>query len=141
MKNLLLITLTFITTNIFADDIWFISPNPGQTQNGMMTIQIQPPFVQKDVRVWIQEEDGWERTVWRGKLSPANNYMINVDTSKFKPGRYNVEAEFYHHFEDYDGDVEIWIGSPQYYQQQAPVQQQQQFTQQQAPVQQQQYYY
>lgn len=109
MKNLLLIALTFITTNIFADGIWFVSPQPGQSIKGQMTIQIQPPFIQTDVRVWIQEETGYEQMVWNGTLSAANNYTITVDTSKFKKGRYEINAEFFHQNQDFDGDIEFWI--------------------------------
>lgn len=109
MKNLFLMTLTLITTNTFADGIWFISPQPGQSVKGQMTIQIQPPFIQTNVRVWIQEENGYEQILWNGTFSQANNYTLTVDTSTFKKGRYEINAEFYHQHQDFDGDTEFWI--------------------------------
>ncbi|MGL4563000.1 MAG: hypothetical protein ACRCVW_04005 [Brevinema sp.] len=108
-KFLLMITILF-GTHIFADDVWFISPQYGQTISNTMTIKIQPPYYNKKVRVRIKKEYGFARTVWRGTLSPQNNYTILVNTSKFPPGPYEIEAKYYIGFEDFDGSIDVWIG-------------------------------
>lgn len=111
INNVLLASILFLGVNVFADEIYFISPKPGHQTAGSLTIQIEPPYHKTDVDVWIKNEDGIERVVWRGKLTAATQYAITVDTSKFKPGRYEVKAEYYVGREDYDGDVDIWIGT------------------------------
>ncbi|MGL4388057.1 MAG: hypothetical protein ACRCTJ_01515 [Brevinema sp.] len=111
MNKFLLIATMTLGVQVFADDIYFLSPQPGQPINGPMTIQIHQPFHKTDVNVWIKREDGMKQVVWRGKLRADQQYAVTVDTSKFKPGRYEIKAEYYIGMEDYDGDIEIWIGS------------------------------
>ena len=99
---------------LFADDIWFISPQQGLSIQGPLTIQVAPPYNGKaTVHVKIKHGTGWERTVWRGKLTPKNNYTTIVDTSKFRPGPYELKAKYWIWAEDFDGDIEFWIGNPQ----------------------------
>lgn len=110
MKNLLFIALFMLTSNTFADDIWFISPQAGQTLQNVIKIQIQPPYHKGSVRVWIESDMGREQMVWSGQLTPENNYSTSVDVSKFNLGKYKIEAQYYIRGEDYDGDIEVWIG-------------------------------
>jgi len=110
-KVLLLGMILFGINNIFADDIWFISPQNGQNVSGSMKLQIQPPYNNIDVRVWIESDMGWERTVWSGTLNTKNNYTMTINTSKFKPGKYEAKAEFYVQGNDFDGDVTFWVGA------------------------------
>ncbi|MGL4367168.1 MAG: hypothetical protein ACRCTQ_02640 [Brevinemataceae bacterium] len=114
MKILLqTLLITFLASaNIFADDIWFISPQPGQPVTGKLTIQIQPPYQPTDVRVWIKEDMGPDRLVWSGSLTAARNYTMTVDTSKFRPGKYELKAEYYINGQDFDGDMDFWINGP-----------------------------
>ncbi|MGL4561340.1 MAG: hypothetical protein ACRCVW_04010 [Brevinema sp.] len=112
MNKFLFIAIMALGAQTFADGIWFISPQPGQAIGETMTIQIQPPYHKTDVNVWIKNEDGIEMMVWRGTLTAANKYSATVNTSQFKPGRYEVKAEYYVGGDDIDGDVEVWIGNP-----------------------------
>ncbi len=104
--------LLFLTTTaVFADDdIYFVSPMRGHSvENGMLRIEIEAPRTDTSVRVWIEEDFGRERTVWRGTLTKAGNYTAEVDVSKFTKGKYEVKALYYMGREDYDGDVTFWI--------------------------------
>jgi len=96
---------------MWSDDIWFLLPSNGQPVSGKIKIKIYPPPELVSVNVWI-ESDFTESLVWMGLLSLANNYTITVDTSKFKPGKYEINAEYYLNREDYDGDIDIWVNSP-----------------------------
>ncbi|MGL5955133.1 MAG: hypothetical protein ACRC0X_00785 [Brevinema sp.] len=111
MKNLLLGFLILTTGNLFADDIWFISPRNGQPIQNTLEIQIQPPFGNvPSVNVWIEYDMGRDQIVWWGTLTKQNNYKVVVDVSKFQPGKYEVQAEYYMFGKEFDGDVDIWIG-------------------------------
>lgn len=113
MKNLnklFLLGAILLTTNIFADDIWFIAPQPGQPVQGQMQIKIQPPYGNPLVHVWMEYDMGRDTIVWRGQLTAANNYTATVDTTKFQPGKYEIEAEYYIQGRDFDGSVDVWIG-------------------------------
>ena len=100
------------STSLFADDIWFTSPQAGASVQGMVQIQIQAPYGNpKSVNVVMEYDMGRETIVWKGKLTPQNNYTLTVDTTKFKAGKYNIEAEYYIQGEDYDGDIEVWVGT------------------------------
>ena len=120
MKNTNILNKLFLfgaimlsSTSLFADDIWFTSPQAGQSVQGTIQIQIQAPYGDpKSVSVVMEYDMGnRESIVWKGKLTPENNYTATVDTSKFKPGKYNIEAKYYMQFEDYDGDIEVWVGT------------------------------
>jgi len=108
-KVLLLVMILFGINNIFADDIWFMSPEEGMSVTDALVIKISPAYGNKKVRVWIESDMGWERTVWRGSLSTKNNYTITVNTKKFKSGRYELKAKYYIYGDDIDGDVTFWI--------------------------------
>ncbi len=108
MKKLLLL-MVFVSTATFADDIWFISPKNGDSVKNSLTIQLDPRHDDVDIRVWIEYDDENDRVVWRGKVNKRDNYTVTVDTSKFKRGKYEVQAEYYVGREDYDGDVDFWI--------------------------------
>ncbi len=108
MKKILLLMM-FVSTTAFADDIWFSSPRHGDSVKGMLTIQLEPRHDDVDVRVWIEYDDENDRVVWRGRVGKKDNYTVKVDTSKFKRGKYEVNAEYYVGREDYDGDVDFWI--------------------------------
>ncbi|MGL4676758.1 MAG: hypothetical protein ACRCWI_03720 [Brevinema sp.] len=114
MKNLLL-AMMFIASTTFADDVWFVSPQNGQSiQQKSLEIQIQPPYGNvPSVNVWIEYDMGRDQTVWTGTLTSKNNYKTTVDVSKFRPGKYEVKAEYYINGKDFDGDVDIWIGDVQ----------------------------
>ncbi|MGL4394092.1 MAG: hypothetical protein ACRCS8_02585 [Brevinema sp.] len=109
--KLALLMMMGISVQAFADDINFISPQNGANINGKTIIQIQPPFQNTDVRVWIKKEDGIEKIVWRGTLSSAKNYSITVDASKFAAGRYEIKAEYYINGQEFDGDIDVWVGN------------------------------
>lgn len=111
MKRLLLFCSILCTAPSWANDIWFVSPQNGMPVSGKMTIQIQPPFVQTPVRVWIEQDPG-DRLVWSGQLTPQGNYTTIVDVSRFPPGKYEVKAEYYINGKDFDGDVTVWVGGP-----------------------------
>lgn len=117
MKNLNILFLfgtILLSTNLFADDdVWFIYPHYGQTIQGPLTIKANPPYNGKaTIRVKIQQDSGWERTVWRGKLTLKNNYTTVVDISKFRPGPYELEASYWIWGENFDGNTEFWIAYP-----------------------------
>lgn len=119
-QKILLVSVLFINIPIFADDdVWFISPQHGEAIQGTsMKIQVSPPWNGKaKVRVRIKSDMGWERTVWRGSLTRKNNYTTMVDISKFPPGPYEIKAKYYIWLEDFDGELDFWIGNPngQYY--------------------------
>lgn len=109
MKKLLLFCSIILGAPVWADDIWFVSPQNGMPVSGIMTIQIHPPFVQTMVRVWIEQEPS-DRMVWSSQLTPQGNYTTTVDVSRFTPGKYEVKAEYYINGKDFDGDVTIWVG-------------------------------
>ncbi len=118
MKNTNILNKLFLfgaimlsSTSLFADDIWFTSPQAGQSIQGMVQIQIQAPYGNPSVNVWMEYDMGRETIVWKGKLTAKNNYTITVDTTKFKPGKYNIEAEYFIQGKDYDGDIEVWVGT------------------------------
>ncbi|MGL4388058.1 MAG: hypothetical protein ACRCTJ_01520 [Brevinema sp.] len=100
--------LFFISPVIYGDDIWFLMPSNNQPVTGMVTIKIHPPYHQVPVNVWI-EHDHTDQMVWRGILSPDNNYSIIVNTDRFRPGKYEINAEYYADGDDYDGDINIWV--------------------------------
>ena len=109
MEKLLLFCSIVCSVPMWADDIWFVSPQNGAPVSGEMTIQIRPPFVQTPVRVWIEHDPG-DRMVWSGQLTPQGNYTATVDVSRFPPGKYEVKAEYYINGKDFDGDVTVWVG-------------------------------
>ena len=100
------------STSLFAEDIWFTSPQAGQSIQGTIEIKIQAPYGNpKSVNVVMEYDMGRDTIVWKGKLTPQNNYTLTVDTTKFKPGKYSIEAKYYIQGEDYDGDIDVWVGT------------------------------
>ncbi len=109
MKKLLVFFVLFAST-AFAEDVYFVKPLEGDSANGRLTIQIEAPRGNVDsVRVWIEQDFGRERVVWRGKLTKNNNFTTTVDVSKYEKGKYEIKAEYYIGREDYDGDVTFWV--------------------------------
>ncbi|MGL4561341.1 MAG: hypothetical protein ACRCVW_04015 [Brevinema sp.] len=110
IKSLLffLIVSFIIPQSIYSDDIWFLLPSNNQPVTGKMTIKIHPPYQLVSVNVWIID-DRTEMMVWRGLLTQDNNYSIVVDTTRFKPGKYEINAQYYIGRKDYDGDIDIWV--------------------------------
>ena len=123
-KTILLGALLISSTTVFADDIWFISPQPGQPIQGNVQIKIQPPYGNNiPVNVWMEYDMGREYIVWQGQLTPQNSYTATVDVSKFRPGKYKIEAQYFIQGGDFDVEIDIWIGgntdpNGQYYPQQ-----------------------
>ena len=100
------------STSLFAEVIWFTSPQAGQSIQGTIEIKIQAPYGNpKSVNVVMEYDMGRDTIVWKGKLTPQNNYTLTVDTTKFKPGKYSIEAKYYMQGEDYDGDIDVWVGT------------------------------
>ena len=105
-------TITFLcSSNIWSDDIWFMLPSNGQPVSGIMDIKIYPPQESVAINVWI-EHDRTEDVVWMGTVKLENNYTISVDTTRFKPGKYKIEALYFLYGEDFDGDIDIWVNAP-----------------------------
>ncbi|MDK2818207.1 MAG: hypothetical protein KFW21_02020 [Spirochaetota bacterium] len=109
---LILFSTTFLcSSNIWSDDIWFIFPSKGQPVSGIIDIKIYPPQSSVSINIWI-EHDQTDSIVWMGTVSSENNYTISVDTKRFKPGKYKIEALYYLYGKDYDGDIDIWVNGP-----------------------------
>ncbi len=109
MKKLLLFFVLCASTS-FAEDVYFIKPMEGDSANGQLTIQIEPPRGNvNSVRVWIEQDFDRDKVVWRGSLNKNNNYTATVDVSKYEKGKYEIQAEYYIGREDYDGDVNFWV--------------------------------
>ncbi len=109
MKKLLLLMM-LMSTVTFARDIQFSSPRHGEKIKRSLIVRIQPPrHDNADVDVWIEEEHGKEKVVWRGRVNKKNKYTLKVNTSKFKKGRYEVKAEYRIGKDRFFGDVDFWI--------------------------------
>ncbi len=110
MKKLLILLVFSSVSMVFAGDVYFIKPVEGDSADGTLTIQIEAPRGNvNSVRVWIEQDFGRERVVWRGKLTKNNNFTTTVDVSKYEKGKYEIQAEYYIGREDYDGDVTFWV--------------------------------
>lgn len=103
-------SLFFITHKGWSDDIWFTFPSDGQPVSGLIEIKIYPPSFDTEVRIWI-ESDKSEDIVWMGILTKEYNYTTTVDTSRFIPGKYEINAVYYQYGEDFEGDIDIWVNS------------------------------
>lgn len=116
MQSFFLPFILFFTTFLcsstsWSEDIWFLFPSDGQPVSGVIDIKIYPPQNPVPINLWI-EDDQSERIVWMGTVASENNYTISVDTSRFNPGKYKIEALYYLYNEDFDGDIDIWVNSP-----------------------------
>ncbi|MGL5955134.1 MAG: hypothetical protein ACRC0X_00790 [Brevinema sp.] len=110
MKKFLFFLL-FITNNLWCDDIWFRFPANGQPVSGTLEIKIYPPPYDISIYVWI-EDKRTDQLVWMSSVSSENDYTASVDTTRFRPGRYEINALYYMNGEDYEGDITIWVNSP-----------------------------
>ncbi|MGL5721428.1 MAG: hypothetical protein ACRCY4_03385 [Brevinema sp.] len=110
MKKLLLLLL--LVAPIWAGDIWIVSPTEDQQITGPMTLQVQQPMGNPDkirVRLVLDVRNGPDKTVWTGELSSKDNYTLQLDTSKFPKGQYDIEFSYFYQGKVFDEDVEVWI--------------------------------
>lgn len=98
-----------IQLSLYADDdIWFLLPSNNQPVSGKVEIKIYPPPYPVDVYIWI-EHKSTDRKVWHGMLKSSEEYTTTVDTGRFKPGKYEINAQYFLGDEDYEGDITIWV--------------------------------
>lgn len=110
MKKLLLL-LMFVAP-IWAGDIWIASPTEDQQISGPMTMQVQQPMGSPDsirVRLVLDVQNGPDRTVWTGELKSKDNYTLQLDTTKFPKGKYDIEFSYFHQGKVFDEDVEVYL--------------------------------
>jgi len=106
MIKIIFILLLLPINNLWGDDIWFILPTDKQPVTGVMEIKIYPLGSSINVNVWI-ESDYTDEVVWMGQLIAEYNYSIKVDTTRFKLGKYEINAEYSLYDEEYDGGIGI----------------------------------
>ncbi|MGL4676759.1 MAG: hypothetical protein ACRCWI_03725 [Brevinema sp.] len=105
------VVIIFLTNNVWGEEIWFKFPVNGQPVSGKLEIKVFPPPQDILIYVWI-EDTRTKQLVWMGNASPQNDYITVVDTAKFRPGRYEINAEYYIDGREYEGDIIIWVNSP-----------------------------
>lgn len=111
MKTSLFFLILFCTHSItWSDDVWFTLPMPGQPVSGTLTVKIYPPMEDVPVHMWI--EDRMENVVWTATIDSTTEYSIDVDTTRFRPGRYEINAIYFLYGDDFDGDIDIEVNAP-----------------------------
>lgn len=111
IRNLVFLLLA-IQTTIFSKPVMFESPRMGDSALSRVKIQIQPPLIPTIVRVWIKNVEQ-SRVIWRGKLTPKNNYTLTPNISRLNIGAYHIEAVYYHQEQEIHGKVVFWVDDQQ----------------------------
>lgn len=109
------IALMMVTLNVFADDeIFFVSPQPVEMVEKSLKIQIEQNVVMPDsVNVYIQSKiDDDTAPIWSGTLLKSKDFAIDVDTSEFPIGAYEIKVDYFIQNEHYEGDITFWAYKP-----------------------------
>ncbi len=94
MKKLILFILLFATSAFAKEEIDFLRPANGEKISGELTIEIKPLRHIRSYQVYIEQDFGWHKMVWRGTLTKDNDFKTTVDISKYEKGKYKIKAEF-----------------------------------------------
>lgn len=108
-KQLILMILLSTQINLFANPIIFETPRMGDSVFKRIKIQIQPPLIPTLVRVWIRDVEKGNRILWRGQLTPENNYTLSPNISRLNIGAYHIEAVYYMQNKEVRGNVVFWV--------------------------------
>lgn len=110
VKYIFLLVFMGFTLNIFADEIFFLSPQPVEMVEKSLKIQIEDPGLVKSVNVYIESkmQEG-APPLWSGTLDTKNAYTVEVDVSSFDVGAYEVKVEYFMRGDDHEGDVTFWV--------------------------------
>ncbi|MGL4367170.1 MAG: hypothetical protein ACRCTQ_02650 [Brevinemataceae bacterium] len=112
--NYLLWFVVLFSIQLYADadyKLWFLMPSHKQPVTGTIEVKIYPPHIPINVIVWI-ESKRTKQIVWMGELSAVYDYTINVDTTRFNPGPYEINAQYYFDDDEVEGDIDIWVNAP-----------------------------
>lgn len=124
MKKVSFVALTLGALLVFAlpafadGDLYFVSPKRDSVVDKKLVVQIKaPPKSARDsdrqeaVQVWIKQDRVVrdDRIVWEGEVTSADDYRVEVDTSDFDEGWYEVNVEYYANGRVYDADRDFKV--------------------------------
>lgn len=110
MKKIMLMLL--LAAPVFAGDIYIVSPLEKETVSGVFTLQVQEPWGNPpSIRAWatLDVNNGPDVVVWQGSLTAKDGYAVQIDASKFRPGKYEIEVEYVFQGQKYDESVDVYV--------------------------------
>ncbi|MGL4982575.1 MAG: hypothetical protein ACRC4W_06975 [Treponemataceae bacterium] len=94
------------------DDIFISSPQDNEVVSGIFELKVEQPFGNpKVINAFIRMEmpNGRDKIVWKGTLTPENEYATKIDSSKFQSGEYEIKVQYVYQGQKYDEDIEIYV--------------------------------